>query len=620
MPDAKETLLYVLGSEEFFTFYQKYIAAPVDQKNTTRQGENDSLPGNEGVKGERVDLLAGYLEKIKTPECHVAVLGIQGAGKSSLLNALIFGEEILPVEVEETTCIPTLIRRVYPGETPGAEIHYQDGHVEQIPLKREFLEKIVDNRYNPGNLIAAASVTCRSNATLLQEGFVFVDLPGVGSLTEKNEATTVNFLRQTHIGIFLLRTVPPITQSESGFIRIAWPMVQQSLFVQNLWAKETETELREGMEHNQSVLAQIAAEQQTKPPKNITAVNVALACQGTYSNDKAKIAESGLDDLKATLRKYAQFSLLKLFYFQTADFFSRLIQRSQQRIKERMILLKSDQAQIAQRFKAEKDKYLHNKEDLEKQVAGHLENFLEKISTVKMEWLPARLEKANDGIMEKLDKEPLEHLKEDDFRQAIRQICSTVFGVVYSELQIELARVSESYIENLSNTLQDMASLGKVLPEEMYKEKSKDPKAAKGWSIVLTGSLAPVLGYAGLVAGPAGWTIFGGAVLAGSLVRWISGATAHQRIMRGVRKAVGDLRLQIRKEMTTEIDNFALKVTEAIRATVQSELLAYEAELQRIDKDLKEQLSNQMESQVRLEADFKQAEVFLKTLTYVSAQ
>jgi hypothetical protein len=88
--------------------------------------------------------------------------------------------------------------------------------------------------------------------------------------------------------------------------------------------------------------------------------------------------------------------------------------------------------------------------------------------------------------------------------------------------------------------------------------------------------------------------------------------------MRGVRKAVGDARIQIRKQMSDEIDNFGNKVAETIRATVSSELAAYEAELQRIDHDLKEELTNKVQIQGQLEADIKQSEVFLKTLEYVS--
>ena len=600
MPSPKDTLLYLLGSEDFFNFYKKYLTAAKPAKGTEPDGRVTP------------DLLESYLQKIKTPECYVAILGVQGVGKSSLLNALLFGDEILPVEVEETTCIPTMIRRVYKGEEKGAELHYQDGHVENMPLAREFLEKVVDNRYNPGNLMQVAHVVCRFNSPLLQEGFVFVDLPGVGSLTEANEAATVNFLRQTNIGIFLLRTVPPITESEAGFLRIAWPMVQQSLFIQNLWARETETELREGMEHNEKVLKVIAEEKQTKPPREIIGVNVAMACEGIFKNNREFIAQSGITDLQEALRRYAQSSVLDFFYVQTAQFFARLIKRAQDRIEDRQALLRSDQEQILKKFELEKAKFLQNKEAMETSVAQHLEDFLAKIMSVKMEWLPAQLEKSGQSALDRLDRTPIEDLTEDDFRQTVRQTCIDMFGIVYQDLQTELALAAENYVASLSGTLQEMASLDQVLCRDIYDPKSKDPKLAKGWSVMLTGGLAPLL-----VAGPIGWGIFGGAVLAGSLVRWLSGATAHKRIMRGLIKIIGDTRAQMRKELTVEVDNFANKVNETIRATVHDELAAYEAGLSLIEHDLKEQLASKKDIKGELENDHKQADLFFKTLGYI---
>lgn len=604
MPDAKETLLYILGSEEFFSFYNSYmISKAATVENAAKQ----------------TDLLESYLEKINTPECYVAVLGIQGSGKTSLLNSLIFGDEVLPVEVEETTCIPTLIRRIYPGEEIGAEVHYRDERVEPMPLKREFLEKIVDNRYNPGNLMEAAYVVCKVTAPLVREGFVFVDLPGVGSLTDANEEATLQFLQDTHIGIFLLRTVPPITDSEADFIRIAWPMVQQSLFVQNLWSQETQEEVREGMKHNEQVLQVIAKEKQTQVPQAIMPVDIAQACQGSFTKDAQLIEQSGLDELRQTLRSYANQSFLHLFYQQTAQFFYRLIRRAQERIDERMAILKEDQEQIVDKISAKRQKFIDNKENLQEQVSFHCEDFLEKISAIKMDWLPENLEKTTQSILNILDDTPIEDLQEEEFRQFVRQTCSDTFGIAYKELQSELARAAENYVESLSDTLREMASLDQVVQNNSLQnqDQAKDPNAAKGWSVILSGTLAPVLTFSGVLAGPAGWGIFGGAMLAGSLVRWISGATAHKRILRGMRKALGDVRRQIRKKMAEEIDNFAQAVVADLRSAVKNELIAYESELQKIEEDLRDAMTNKSDKIAQLEDDFKQANVFLATLKQI---
>ena len=47
---------------------------------------------------------------LDSDECVIPVLGTQGAGKSSFLNAVLFGDIVLPVDADETTCIPTVVR------------------------------------------------------------------------------------------------------------------------------------------------------------------------------------------------------------------------------------------------------------------------------------------------------------------------------------------------------------------------------------------------------------------------------------------------------------------------------------------------------------------------------
>ncbi len=50
-------------------------------------------------------------ESLKAGKLYIAVFGIQGAGKSSLLNALIAEDDVLPVEADETTCIPVELHK-----------------------------------------------------------------------------------------------------------------------------------------------------------------------------------------------------------------------------------------------------------------------------------------------------------------------------------------------------------------------------------------------------------------------------------------------------------------------------------------------------------------------------
>lgn len=130
--------------------------------------------------------------------------------------------------------------------------------------------------------------------------------------------------------------------------------------------------------------------------------------------------------------------------------------------------------------------------------------------------------------------------------------------------------------------------------------------------VILSGSVAPMI-----ITGPVGWTILGGAILTGGLVRWISGATAHKRIIQGLKKALGDGKRQIRKELLREIDAFSESVLKAIQESVQSECTGYLEELQKREEDLQKKQTDQKQQKNELQQDLKMASMFIEYLTSI---
>ena len=65
-------------------------------------------------------------------ECLIPVLGTQGSGKSSFLNAILFGDIVLPVDADETTCIPTAVKY---GDvaSPEAYVVMSSGARQKVP-------------------------------------------------------------------------------------------------------------------------------------------------------------------------------------------------------------------------------------------------------------------------------------------------------------------------------------------------------------------------------------------------------------------------------------------------------------------------------------------------------
>lgn len=93
---------------------------------------------------------AKALNDLNENQCRIPVLGVQGSGKSSFLNAVLFGDILLPVDADETTCIPTEIR-YGDNTTPKAKVVFSDGVCKDVPCTEKGLAQYVHQAHNPEN-------------------------------------------------------------------------------------------------------------------------------------------------------------------------------------------------------------------------------------------------------------------------------------------------------------------------------------------------------------------------------------------------------------------------------------------------------------------------------------
>lgn len=277
------------------------LAAPQWQTLGERYDPQESNRGAPGL----VERLRAYRGQLSAERFVLPIAGIQGSGKSTLLNALAFDEPVLPIDADETTCVPVEIAWAA-EQSPHAQVHFADGRVETLPCTEDALRAVVHNEHNPGNAKQVTRVVLTSNRELFRHGLVLVDLPGVGSLTQANRETTQRYLADAVGVIFMLRTVPPLTRSEAIFVRLQWASLRTAIFVQNRWNDESNDEAQAGREHNVKVLRQIA-EQAGIPfdePPAIHVVNGFDALRGALSRNDGLVESSGLAALGAELGRF----------------------------------------------------------------------------------------------------------------------------------------------------------------------------------------------------------------------------------------------------------------------------------------------------------------------------
>ncbi len=225
-------------------------------------------------------------------EVIIPVLGMQGMGKSTLINGLL-EDNILPNDADETTCVPVEVKF---GANECAKVHFFDKTNVITIHTREELNEYVDNNYNPANEKRVANIELFRNNPLLSNGMVIVDLPGVGSLTKENENTTRRYVENLCSAIFVIPTVPTIRNKEALFIKSLWSQFSKAIFVQNDWG-ETRDEMEESLDFNNKVLNKIADELHYPYSNEILLVNAYNAIYGALTKNQAMVQNSNIKAL-----------------------------------------------------------------------------------------------------------------------------------------------------------------------------------------------------------------------------------------------------------------------------------------------------------------------------------
>ena len=245
-----------------------------------------------------------FIENLNKKEIIVPVLGIQGAGKSSFLNSILMEDNILPTDVDETTCVPVEVR--YGENTSEAIIYYLNGNKENIHIKH--LKKYVHNDYNTANNLQVSKIVLYNKSDILKDNIVLVDLPGVGSLTPENQRTTLEYVNKLVAGIFMIRTNPPITRTEKNFINALWPKLSNTIFVQNKWNDESLEDANEAKEHNEGVLSSISYAHNEEKEIHINIVNVYEAVKAKFTKDAQLYDNCGIvkviEEIKNISKEY----------------------------------------------------------------------------------------------------------------------------------------------------------------------------------------------------------------------------------------------------------------------------------------------------------------------------
>ena len=435
---------YIIGDSNLLELIDKYAAV-----------------AGEGAKAS--EIICKLAQNVQNPELIVPVLGSQGMGKSTLINAIL-GVNILPNNADETTCVPVEIRY---GTNEKAMVYFQSGKTAEIELSCDSLREFVDNNENDGNEKCVSHIAFETPCELLKTGLVIVDLPGVGSLTQNNHETTMKYIRQLCTAIFVIPTVPTIRRSEEIFIRGAWSSFSSAIFVQNRWDDETDQEVNESVAFNSLVLKNIAKNANTTFNGKICVVNAYKAILGRLHNDSAECERSNLPELLTELKNIGE----NRINLETANFKAKVgsyIEAAQATIMQYIAESQMNEEQL----RAEREKIYEEFNSATNEIQQLIDDVLKCVKEEK--------NKA-DIFAGKLAKESAENLRADTHNLIDNGIVDgEQLTVAFSDYQEKyLLDVIEQHYDYMNTMTYELGKKLEVLAEKISLERASSFEAQK---------------------------------------------------------------------------------------------------------------------------------------------
>lgn len=501
----------------------------------------------------------------------VPVLGMQGMGKSTLINALL-GEDILPNDVDETTCVPVEVKY---GEEECALVHFYDNERVVRVNSKEELGLYVDNNYNRANEKHVANIELYRKTAILRNGLVIVDLPGVGSLTKENEKTTRRYVENLCSAIFVIPTVPTIRSMEALFIKSLWSQFSKAIFVQNDWG-ETKKELADSVEYNSMVLKKIASELNNPYDGDILIVNAYNGIAGALKKDHSMMDSSNIKSLTEKI-----------------DNLTENWEKDKKRIICDKILLSIEYAKNVVKKRIEDIKKSH--EDVEKENRTHYQQFCQGSNelSAKIDTIRRYLRKAEDDFY---------FMNKKDARECTSKIRAAMFkiidGGVYDGPRLSQAfqDYQEEEIQEYYDKVLNVLTETKLKIEELFDEIGKfeiesdheiqhesfETKSSfkweKGaaWAFNLGGAAFSAIGGEAILAacgmtGPPGWAVaaVGFAVFAvfsafGFGIKKVKQSNRAKEAKKQLEPLLDNIEERLIKEIPENFSEFSSKCTRAL--------------------------------------------------------
>ncbi len=151
-------------------------------------------------------------------------------GKSSLINALLDLDELLPVDADVATSVHLVVTH---GTTTAITVTRlgDDGEPQTEPAEIADLVDVASMRGDASRREGVVSVQIEIDHPLLEGGVVLVDTPGVGGMSRGHRDLALAALSRADVLLFTVSAQEPVAKSELAFLVEATERTERLLMV-----------------------------------------------------------------------------------------------------------------------------------------------------------------------------------------------------------------------------------------------------------------------------------------------------------------------------------------------------------------------------------------------------
>lgn len=238
--------------------YEKSRDVIIDVIENLKQDKSLIFPVRMSSTEIGVDYLDDVAEALRDGKFHVSVCGQIKAGKSTLLNALLFEEELLPVDVTPETS--TLTKISHGNEFKACITFYDADEWSKLNSRDEFREyhadelvKMKDEGIDPCDYLGTTAVETDQSAlqnfigaqgdlTLLvkqveiehprvpHDGLVFIDTPGLNDPNIVRSEITIDWVGKSDAVLFVLHS-KGVDEDDYSFIDDSLAGIREECFI-----------------------------------------------------------------------------------------------------------------------------------------------------------------------------------------------------------------------------------------------------------------------------------------------------------------------------------------------------------------------------------------------------